>query len=163
MKKFIFTFACILYSFLTFSQEFISYDFENLNDGNLNSQDNWQVMSSQPNVNNGNMCPPNLGTETPPIITNIQGTKTITILNSTSLLEYNKEINTYPNPFEDYILLTKSENVKQIQITSISGKTMYKGIYKQRINTENYNQGIYIISLNYLDGYKQNLMMIKNF
>lgn len=109
MKKFIFTFACILYSFLTFSQEFISYDFENLNDGNLNNQDNWQVMSSQSNVNNGNMCPPNLGTETPPIITNISGTGS-----------YSSQ--------------------KAISFT-----------------------GIYIISLNYLDGYKQNLMMIKNF
>lgn len=70
---------------------------------------------------------------------------------STDELNSDSEIKIYPNPVQNLLNIQSSVQIRQIEITDLSGKTIYK---KSKINqnqfeiqTRNFSKGVYIIQI----------------
>ncbi len=68
--------------------------------------------------------------------------------------ENNKEINVYPNPFNDNLFITNIESVNKITITTITGQIIaeYQNIHDNQINTSMLTNGFYLIVFDKNDG-----------
>ncbi|MEJ6794008.1 MAG: T9SS type A sorting domain-containing protein [Flavobacteriales bacterium] len=93
---------------------------------------------------------------------NMQGSKTISIENLSSIEENIKQILAYPNPVKDKIYFMENEEIEFIQVNSILGEVIYKGDYLPSIEMSGFNNGIYIVKLIYRNNQEENLMMVKN-
>ena len=130
----------------------------------------WSVENTSWNAiiyDNGLLYPTNIGNieeiATSLDGSNVQGSKTITIVESTTdinLYEFGNY--TYPNPFKNVINFQLVKNFNSIKITTIDGKIVYEGPYIEKINTSSYKRVIYIVSIFDKNGLSNNLMMIKN-
>ena len=93
---------------------------------------------------------------------NMQGSKTISIENLSSIEENIKQILAYPNPVKDKICFMENEEIEFIQVNSILGEVIYKGDYLPSIEMSGFNNGIYIVKIIYRNNQEENLMMVKN-
>jgi hypothetical protein len=79
----------------------------------------------------------------------------VIVLSSSSLSNKNKlNINVYPNPFENEVIVEAGvEGEVQFFVSSVDGKEIYKGAFKDisKIDTRNLISGAYILTLKYND------------
>lgn len=72
------------------------------------------------------------------------------IIVSNELLSYNTEIKIFPNPAQDYIIITCKENSNRLSIISAEGRVVINNISISnnfRLNTSEFSSGVYFISL----------------
>lgn len=81
---------------------------------------------------------------------------------STSEVNGKDNIKVYPNPFSDYINISKPELVKSIRISDVSGK-LIRNINQPEsvLRLQDLSQGMYILQLDMKDGSKQSVKIIK--
>lgn len=68
------------------------------------------------------------------------------------------QINIFPNPFDDKLIIRSAQTIEKLYLYDISGRELYSdcyqaGTYNTAINTENIDNGTYILKL--ISGYKQ--------
>lgn len=93
------------------------------------------------------------GTGVPGILQNGPFTATFSILDpGTFVPDISSNIEIYPNPFSEFIIINSEKNIN-LQISDISGKTIYSSNIKDRefINTTSLNPGIYLIKIKELN------------
>ncbi len=91
-------------------------------------------------------------------------TTTANISSTTNLNEARLEnLKIYPNPFADHILLENAYNVYRVIFTNISGKIVSELDINgdSMISTEFLNTGIYLITIEFKNGKKQVIKMLK--
>jgi len=73
---------------------------------------------------------------------------------------WNNEILVYPNPATDEINISSSETVRNVMILNYAGQLVYEG-NNTKINTTNFNSGIYIIRIKTDNGVETQKFTIK--
>jgi hypothetical protein len=69
----------------------------------------------------------------------------------------------FPNPFDNFIEISTSENIERIEITNLLGNTVIEtSIASQRINTSGLSPGIYLVYFYGENGKKSVQKMIRN-
>ena len=70
------------------------------------------------------------------------------VSSSISEVNKNKKFSVYPNPFNNVLKLDLDEAVNKVEIFSIDGKLVYSSVNETIINTINFPNGVYYISVN---------------
>ncbi|MGB0885803.1 MAG: PKD domain-containing protein [Chitinophagales bacterium] len=66
---------------------------------------------------------------------------------STINSNYNKALEIYPNPINEFLFIKNNNNVEEIVLKNILGETLRKiNIYEETINLKSYSKGLYFIS-----------------
>ncbi|MFW6224936.1 MAG: T9SS type A sorting domain-containing protein, partial [Bacteroidota bacterium] len=102
----------------------------------------------------------------PPIVTNEVSNTYVEELTLTTLPETttSTSIIAYPNPVKDEIQLriTGNEEVKNVELIDITGRTVYKSdTFEEKINVAGLQTGVFILKIRTTSGYKT-MKIIKN-
>ncbi len=82
------------------------------------------------------------------------------IVNITKSIDRENTISIFPNPAEDVINVSASNEIKNISIFNLTGQVLYNG-RDIKINTENFNSGVYIIRVETSNGVTTEKITIK--
>ncbi|OCK49765.1 hypothetical protein BA768_07655 [Chryseobacterium sp. CBo1] len=81
---------------------------------------------------------------------------------STSETASKKKLSIYPNPFNNVLFISETENVKTVKVNDVAGRTL-KVIENptKEINLSSLNSGLYLITLYFKDGSQNTVKAIK--
>lgn len=81
---------------------------------------------------------------------------------STSEINAKKKLSIYPNPFNNVLFISETENVKTVKVNDVAGRTL-KVIENptKEINLSSLNSGLYLITLYFKDGSQNTVKAIK--
>ncbi|MGD1319968.1 fibronectin type III domain-containing protein [Chryseobacterium sp. 2R14A] len=81
---------------------------------------------------------------------------------STSEAPAKKKLTLYPNPFNNVLFISETENVKTVKVNDVAGRTL-KVIENptKEINLSSLNSGLYLITLYFKDGSQNTVKAIK--
>ncbi|KFE99541.1 hypothetical protein IX39_02430 [Chryseobacterium formosense] len=81
---------------------------------------------------------------------------------STSEAPAKKKLSIYPNPFNNVLFISETENVKTVKVNDVAGRTL-KVIENptKEINLSSLNSGLYLITLYFKDGSQNTVKAIK--